>query len=160
MKLAPVRDLDELRRTVLARRNEETAGALEGDPAEASSEASRLETLLRQIETYQNVLDFDLTSPVPVLGPPLTLLKRLFRRALRSYIRRQTAFNEYCLALCASIVDEQSRRARASLAEIERLELRVAELEESVASSVGRAAFTARRRGTGGGCSERPSRKD
>lgn len=130
MKLAPVRDLDELRRIVLARRNEETAGALEGDPGEASSEASRLETLLRQIETYQNVLDFDLTSPVPVLGPPLTLLKRLFRRALRSYIRRQTAFNEYCLALCASIVDEQSRRARASLDEIERLELRVAELEE------------------------------
>jgi hypothetical protein len=124
--LTPVDDLEELRRIVQGRRTGNPS--IRGRENELELAGSNPETLWKQAEFYRNLLDFDLASPVPVFGRPLTLLKRLFRRIARSYIARQTSFNQYCLTLLVSANDEQSRRENLSRARLEQLEARLAEL--------------------------------
>jgi hypothetical protein len=126
VSLTPVDDLEELRRIVRGRRTGNPS--IRGRENELELAGSNPETLWKQAELYRNLLDFDLASPVPVFGRPLTLLKQLIRRIARSYIARQTSFNQYCLTLLVSANDEQSRRENLSRARLEQLEARLAEL--------------------------------
>jgi hypothetical protein len=95
---------------------------------------TRLQQLREELDSYRNVLEFDLASPVPVLGGPLRSFKRLIRRMFRSYIARQSAFNQYSLSLSESLHDETRRLARELEARVNYLELRLEFLERTLTS--------------------------
>ncbi|MGH9337497.1 MAG: hypothetical protein ACRD21_27415 [Vicinamibacteria bacterium] len=135
--MTPLENMDELRRIILSRRAPDAASngsRFDFERAGVNPASASLETSREQLDRCHNVFDMDLTSPVPWVGRPLTLLKRLIRRMLRSYIDRQTAFNQHCLALFVSANDEQSRRESVFRMRMERLEDRVFELEDIVNS--------------------------
>ncbi len=129
--------LSELRRMILERRLHAEASVDKsrgnGTGIENSSGA-RLQQLREELDSYRNVLEFDLASPMPVLGGPLTSFKRLIRRMFRSYIARQSAFNTYSLSLSESLHDETRRLARELEARVDYLELRLAFLERTLTS--------------------------